>query len=150
MEQQNTFLMPPAVRIQLVRESQERYEVSGAPDVYKIASEYLKNEDREHLIVLLLDTAGRVNGIHTVSIGDSNTSIANPREIFKAAILTNSCSIILAHNHPTGNCEPSHADIIVTEKVIEAGKILDIEVLDHVIVGHNCHFSMRKQQTVKF
>ena len=150
MNNPDTFLMPPAVRIQLVRESQERYEVSNATDVYRIATESLKNEDREHLIVLLMDTAGRVNGIHTVSIGDSNSSIANTREIFKAAILTNSCSIILAHNHPSGRCEPSEQDITVTEKVIEAGRILNIELLDHVIVGDNCHFSMKKERTVRF
>jgi DNA repair protein RadC len=146
----NDFAMPPVVRIQLVREDVQRYQVSGFVDAYNVASQFLENEDRENLIAILLDTSGHVNGVFTISIGDSNQAVANPREIFKAAILTNACSIILAHNHPSGKIDPSDADIEMTKRVIAAGKILNIEVLDHVIVGHKRRYSMRENNIVNF
>lgn len=142
--------MPPTVRLQLVREQSTPYTVSGPSDIVTILTQYLQNQDREHLVAVLMDSQGQVNGIYTISIGDSCSSIANSREIFKAAIMTNACSIVLAHNHPSGLCKPSHEDIVVTEKVIQAGKILQIEVLDHVIIGNGNYFSMRESNTVKF
>jgi len=150
MEQQNTFLMPPTVRLQLVREDIKPYTVDGPSDIVKILTQFLQNEDRENLVAVLMNAQGQINGIHTISIGDSCSSIANPREIFKAAIMTNSCSIVLAHNHPSGNSNPSREDILVTEKVIQAGKLLEIEVLDHVIIGNGNYFSMKESHTVKF
>lgn len=148
--QPGAFLMPPIVKLQLVRENTKPYQIGGPSDIVTVLTEYLQGEDREHLVAVLMDSQGQVNGIHTISIGDSCSSIANPREIFKAAIMTNSCSIVLAHNHPSGNSDPSREDILVTEKVIQAGKLLEIEVLDHVIIGNGNYHSMSRMNTVRF
>lgn len=84
--------------------------------------------------MLLLDTQNRVIGINTVSIGILDSSLVHPREVYKPAIIANaSASIILAHNHPSGDPMPSHEDRRVTERLVQAGKILGIEVLDDVI-----------------
>ena len=93
----------------------------------------------------MLDVKNRVIGIHTVSIGTLNASLVSAREVFKAAILCNAASIILAHNHPSGDLTPSPEDIQVTDVLRKAGKLLDIEVLDHVIVGEEgSHSSLRR------
>lgn len=95
----------------------------------------LQDADREHLLVLLLDTKNRVIGINTVSIGILDSSLVHPREVYKPAIITNAAAIILAHNHPSGDPSPSCEDQQVTKRIKEAGDILGIEVPDHVAVG---------------
>jgi len=84
-------------------------------------------------------------GIHTVSIGTINTGIVQPREVFKAAILAGACAVILAHNHPSGDPEPSEEDRKTTDKLRKAGKLLAIEVLDHVIIGAKSYVSFSEQ-----
>lgn len=139
-------LMLPVFRVQLVRESGvERVELEGPEDVAQIISHYLEHEDREHFVTMMLDVRNRVIGIHTVSIGTLSASLVSAREVFKAAILCNAASVILAHNHPSGDLTPSTEDLKVTEILKEAGRILDIEVLDHVIVGeHGGYCSLRR------
>jgi DNA repair protein RadC len=131
-------LMLPVFRVQLVRETGvERIELEGPADVAQIISHYLEHED--------LDVKNRVIGIHTVSIGTLCASLVSAREVFKAAILCNAASIILAHNHPSGDLTPSPEDIQVTKHLRDAGKLLDIEVLDHVIVGeYGAHCSLKR------
>lgn len=92
-------------------------------------------------MVLLLDTQNQIIGIHTVTIGTLDAALVHPREIFKPAILANAASVILAHNHPSGDPTPSAEDRTVTRQVVAAGTTLGIEVLDHVIVGepHRYH-----------
>jgi len=138
-------LMPPIFRVQLVRENRsERMTLDGPVDAARILCSYLENEDREHFVSMMLDVKNRVIGIHTVSIGNLNAAIVSPREVFKAAILANAASIIVAHNHPSGDVTPSPEDIQVTKTLQQAGKLLDIEVLDHVIVGEDgAHTSLR-------
>ena len=139
-------LMLPVFRVQLVRETGiERVELEGPEDVAQIISHYLENEDREHFVTMMLDVKNRVIGIHTVSIGTLNASLVSAREVFKAAILCNAASVILAHNHPSGDLTPSPEDLRVTEVLKEAGKLLDIEVLDHVIVGDDGRWSSLKR-----
>lgn len=91
--------------------------------------------DKEHLVVVLLNTKGRTMGYHVVSVGSLNEAIAHPREIFRAAILAGAHSFILMHNHPSGDSAPSAADRRVTRKVQDGAKIMDIGLTDHVIVG---------------
>jgi DNA repair protein RadC len=146
----DNYLMPPVVKIQLIRETVNPYSISNPDDVNNILMQYLKYEDREHFVALLLDTKLNVNGIHTICIGDSESAIVTPREVFKSAILTNSCSIIVAHNHPSGDPTPSDADIICTKNLIQAGEILRIQVLDHVICGNNKFHSMKIERTLAF
>lgn len=139
-------LMLPVFRVQLVRETGiERVELEGPEDVAQIISHYLEHEDREHFVTMMLDVKNRVIGIHTVSIGTLNASLVSAREVFKAAILCNAASVILAHNHPSGDLTPSPEDLLVTETLAKAGAILDIQVLDHVIVGEmGAHHSLKR------
>ena len=89
------------------------------------------------MYMLCLNTKLRLNGIFEVSHGNVNSSICSSREIFQKALLGNAVSIILIHNHPSGDCTPSREDIKVTEKLKEAGKIVGVEVLDHIIIGQS-------------
>ncbi len=127
-----------SVKIQLIRESAPVKEcrITKSEDVYELVKEELKSADRETFLAISLNSNNKVLGVNIVSIGTLNASLAHPREVFKAAILQNAAGIILAHNHPSGNAEPSQDDLRTTMKLSEAGKILEIEVIDHVIVGN--------------
>lgn len=138
-------LFPPVFRVQLVRESGvDRPSLDGPVDAARILCSYLENEDREHFVSMMLDAKNKVIGIHTVSIGTLCCTVVSPREVFKAAILANAASIIIAHNHPSGDVTPSLEDIQVTAVLKQAGKLLDIEVLDHVIVGEDGAYASMK------
>jgi DNA repair protein RadC len=136
-------MMPPVYRVQLVREAgRRRPEVNSGHDAAKILRRYLELEDREHFVILMLDVKNSVIGIHTASVGALNAAPVSPREVFKAAIFAN--AVILAHNHPSGDTAPLPEDFQVTDRLKRAGALLDIEVLDHVIIGENGAFvSMR-------
>ncbi len=95
----------------------------------------LRNADAEHLVAVLLSTSGRVITIETISSGGLSSSIVDPRIVFRRAIAHNAASIVLAHNHPSGNPEPSREDIRITKQLVEAGKVMGIPVQDHVIVA---------------
>jgi DNA repair protein RadC len=114
-------------------------------NVYELIKEYLQGTDREHFIVLFLDSRSVVIGINTVSIGTLTESLVHAREVFKGAILANAASVIVAHNHPSGEALASEADYSVTRKLQEAGRILGIPIEDHVIVGAAGYFSFRQQ-----
>lgn len=103
------------------------------------------NPDCECLVVLMLNTRRRVKGHQLVSIGTMDTLLVHPREVFRAAIIAGASAIVLMHNHPSGESTPSEADIRVTRDLIRAGQVLRIEVLDHIIVGHNRRTSLREQ-----
>lgn len=139
-------LMLPVFRVQLVRETGvERVTLEGPSDVADILYHYLEHEDREHFVTLMLDVKNRVIGVHTVSIGTLNASLVSARDVFKAAILCNAASIVLGHNHPSGDVTPSPEDLHVTEILQKAGTLMDIEVLDHVIVGQEGSYHSLKR-----
>jgi len=104
----------------------------------------LNNEHIEKFGILALDTKNNIIGIHIISMGSLNASIVHPREVFKAAILNNANSIILFHNHPSGDTTPSGADISVTKMLVEAGKVMQVDVYDHIIVGDNNYCSLKE------
>ena len=91
--------------------------------------------DREHFVIILLNQKNHVIGVSTISIGSLTASIVHPREVYKSAILSNAASIICGHNHPSTDCQPSREDRSITTRLVEAGKLLGISVLDHVIIG---------------
>ena len=126
----------------------ERHIIRSPQDVAAILSEYLKETDREHFVLLLLDTKNSVIGITTVSIGILDSALVHPREVYKPAILANAACIILAHNHPSGDPTPSAEDRRITQRLHEAGQILGIEVLDHIIVGEKNRFVSLKERGV--
>ena len=102
------------------------------------------NPECECLVVLLLNTRRRVKGHQLVTIGTMDTLLVHPREVFRLAIVASASAIILMHNHPSGEPEPSQGDITVTRDLMRAGQLLKIQVLDHVIVGTGRHSSMRE------
>lgn len=108
-----------------------------------IAANPYFNPECECLAVLLLNTRRRVKGHHVVSIGTQDTLLVHPREIFRVAIVTAACAVVVMHNHPSGESTPSEADIKVTRDLIRAGQLLKMEVIDHVIVGNGNHSSLR-------
>ena len=110
----------------------------------------IRSAKKEHFIVIFLDAKNSVIVREIVSIGTLTASLVHPREVFEPAIKQNAVSIILAHNHPSGNLLPSDADITVTTNLIQAGKILGIKVIDHVIVSNDSFFSFREQMSEIF
>lgn len=137
------------VSIQLVKEKSVSYEtkkINSPMDAVNILERFMENADRESFMILCLDTKNNVNAINTVSVGTLNSSLVHPREVFKAAILSNSNAIILSHNHPSGNPSPSNEDIEITRRLEEAGNIMGIQVLDHVIMGENGRYVSLKER----
>ena len=124
------------VQVQLVRDLPKRSVCCTCPeDVYRLVKDELLTADREKCLALMLDSRNRVIGIDEVSVGSLNSSLIHPREVYKSAILANAATIILVHNHPSTDVEPSEDDLGITKRIGEAGKILGIELADHVIVG---------------
>ena len=119
--------------------------VNSPQDVAHIVMEEMRFLDREHFRVVSLSTKNHVLGISPISIGSLNSSLVHPRECFKEAIRRNSNAIILLHNHPSGDPTPSKEDIDVTRRLADGGKILGIEVLDHVIIGDNRYISLKER-----
>lgn len=118
----------------------------GSPkEVADLMMEEMRYLDREHFKILLLNTKNSVICVETISIGSLNASIVHPREVFKSAIKKSAASVILLHNHPSGNPEPSAQDIDVTHRLVEAGKILGIQVLDHIVFGDGIYVSMKEE-----
>lgn len=116
-------------------------------DVSRRLQPLFEGVDREHFIVLALDTRNRPIGANTVSIGSLSTSLVHCREVFKFAILANAASIILAHNHPSGDVSPSQDDIDLTHRLVKAGEIIGIDVIDHIVIAQ-CDFRSLKEQGV--
>jgi len=109
-----------------------------------IAEEFipiLRDEIKEQFIVVCLSTSNKIIRKEIISIGNLNSSIVHPREVFKVAVENNAASIILIHNHPSGNPEPSSEDISITKKLVEAGKMMEIPVYDHIIIAGNNYTS---------
>ncbi|MCT4632171.1 MAG: DNA repair protein RadC [Firmicutes bacterium] len=105
----------------------------------------LRFEKKEYFVILLLDTKNQVIAKEVISVGSLNSSIVHPREVFKVAIKRSAASIILAHNHPSGNTSPSQEDIKVTKRLIETGDIVGVKVLDHIIIGDGGYLSLREE-----
>jgi len=136
--QSSLFTHTPVFTVKLVKErSFDSTPVVMPEDAAKLLSEFLRDSDRERFVVLMLATSGACIGINIVSVGTLNASLVSARETFKPALLAQAASIILGHNHPSGSLTPSREDIAVTRKLVEAGRLLDVPVRDHVIVGHD-------------
>ena len=136
-------------RLSLIKDHTISYSTNSvilSPEqVYQLVKEYLQDTDREHFIAIFLDSRSAVIGMNTVSVGTLTESLVHPREVFKGAILANTASIIIAHNHPSGDHHPSEADLFVTSKLKESGQILGIPLEDHVIITDDKYFSFRQQ-----
>ncbi|MFZ5652430.1 MAG: RadC family protein [Bacillota bacterium] len=129
-------------RVAAVSESL-RPSIKGPEDAAFMVMEEMRHLDREHFCALLLNTKHQVVARETVSVGTLNTSVVHPRELFKAAIKRSAAAIILVHNHPSGDPTPSREDREITRRLSEAGTIIGIEVLDHIIIGDNKFVSLK-------
>jgi len=107
-------------------------------------------EPREHFITLLLDSRHRALALDRITIGTLNTTLVHPREVFRAAIVAGAQAIIVAHNHPSGDVQPSTEDYTITRRLIEVGKLVGIEVLDSLVVSDDAHHSMQEGGDVAF
>lgn len=126
----------PVFRVELVQErSFEAPVVTGPADVAPLVCQFLRGADREHFVVVLLATSGKVIGLHTAHIGSLTASIASARDIFKVALLANAAAIVVAHCHPSGNVEPSREDVRVSRRLVAAGELMEVVVHDSIIVG---------------
>ena len=108
--------------------------------------EKIGGEKKEHFYMLALDSKNHLLKMGNISIGTLNASLVHPREVFKEAIQTSAAKVIIAHNHPSGDPEPSEGDETITQKLVEAGKILEIEVADHIIVTSDSYTSFKEQK----
>ena len=108
----------------------------------------LYNETKEHFVTLHLDGKNKILCKDPVSIGSLNQSIVHPREVFKTALLSNAAAIILVHNHPSGDPSASKQDIAITNRLKEAGEIMGVNVLDHIIIGENQYFSFSERNSL--
>ena len=128
----------PTITMRVVRESSPAYEsrtISDSDVAVDIARAFIPDDGREHFVGLYLDQKNRAIAIHEISTGTLTQSHVHPREAFRPALLLPCAAVIFAHNHPSGDPTPSRDDSQITERLVEAGRILGIRVLDHVIVG---------------
>ena len=132
-----TYIMLPDIELQTV----------GSPsDVYAILQVIFANldDDQEHLVLLVLNIMGDITGYKLIASGGQDRAIIDSKTLFRNALLLGASKIILAHNHPSGRIDPSEADLLITAKVVEAGRTLDIEVLDHIIYAAQGFTSIRR------
>ncbi|NLA70321.1 MAG: DNA repair protein RadC [Clostridiales bacterium] len=128
--------------------NEERIVIREAKDVWKMVSNDLRYEKREHVIVFLLNVKCQVEAKITVSIGELSATSVHPREVLAPAIRKGAAGFILVHNHPSGDPTPSEDDISATDRLIESSKIVGIKLLDHIIIGHDSFVSLREQCSI--
>ncbi len=143
-------IIPALYRVQLVREKKMSYAEHGItldkPDlVADMFHKLFKNPDREYFVCFVMDGRSKMLAVNTVSIGTLSASLVHPREVFKPAILASAAAIIVAHNHPSGEVDPSAEDKDATRRLVRAGRILGIPVLDHIVIGEKKFFSFRHE-----
>lgn len=121
--------------------------ITGPSDVGNFLQKLIAYKDREWFCAIGLDMKGYANYMEVIHIGTLNQALIHPREVFKSAIISNCNSIIIAHNHPSGDPEPSQADRLATKSMMEAGRMLGIEVIDHLIVSDLNYYSIKENKT---
>ncbi len=138
-------------RVVLVKEKVGKYELprktknpEEAYNAIKIITN-VQEEAQEVFGILILNTKNKIVAVHEISRGTLNSSTVHPREVFKPAVLHNAAAIICFHNHPSGDPEPSKEDIEITKRLVEAGEIMGIEILDHIIVGDDGYTSLKER-----
>ncbi len=125
--------------------SGEDYKITQPKDAAELLMEDMRYLKQEHLKVIMLNTKNTVITVKSVSVGSLNSSIVHPREVFCEAIKKSSASIIISHNHPSGDPSPSSEDISLTQRIKESGKLLGIELLDHIIIGNGNYVSLKEK-----
>lgn len=123
----------------------ERFQIKSPADVAQLMQLEMAHLDQEHLRAICLDTKNRVQKVHTVYVGSLNSAMIRVGEVFKEALKLNACALIIVHNHPSGDPTPSPEDVTVTRQIVDAGKMLDVDVLDHLVIGQGRFVSLRER-----
>ena len=123
----------------------QRRQIKSPNDIANLLLLEMSHLDQEQLRTVLLDTKNRIQAISTVYIGSLNASMVRVGEVFKEAVRRNSSALIVVHNHPSGDATPSPEDVLVTREIVQAGKLLDVDVLDHLVIGHGVWVSLRER-----
>jgi len=126
----------------------KKISLTSSQAVTNYLREKIGREKKEHFLILSLDTRSNLIRENIVSVGTLNANLVHPREVFKEAIDARAASVILAHNHPSGDAEPSEDDLTITKRLTEAGKIIGIEILDHIIITKNKVFSFKEKKLI--
>ena len=122
----------------------KRPKISSMDDVVKTVKPMIADPNKEFFMALYLNTKNGIIKQEVISIGSLSANVVHPREVFKTACLVSASSIIVAHNHPSGDPTPSREDIEITKKLYEAGKMMGIELLDHVIIGYDRNYGFKE------
>jgi DNA repair protein RadC len=122
--------------------------IKSPADVADLLMPEMRYLDREHFRVMLLNTKHHVFGVETISVGNLNSSLVHPRELFRNAIKRGAAAVVLVHNHPSGDPSPSTEDTEITRRLVEVGNLIGIQVLDHVIIGEGNYVSLREQGVI--
>ncbi|WP_353096650.1 DNA repair protein RadC [Tissierella praeacuta] len=130
------------------REALSKVKITEPNTIANLYMDEMRYLQKEHFRVLLLDTKNQIIATEEISVGTLNVSIVHPRDVFKAAIKRNSNSMILIHNHPSGDPTPSNEDINVTNRLVDAGNLIGIKVLDHIIIGDNRYISFKEKNLI--
>lgn len=146
-KQEKIYALKEILERLLKADKNERIIINKPNDIAKILIPRYRYATQENFIIVLLNTKNEIISINDISTGSLNSSIAEPREVFREVLKYPTSSVILAHNHPSGNPNPSVEDIKITKKLVNAGKILGIDVLDHIIIGDN-EFRSLKQDCI--
>lgn len=139
------FAIGEIIRRQRLLSNEVSPTINSPQDVYNLLGEEVRYLQREEFRILLMDTKNHVKRIEVISIGTLNSAVVHPREVFKSAIRESSNTIILLHNHPSGDPTPSKEDIDITRRLVDAGEIIGITVVDHVIIGDGRHISLKER-----
>lgn len=123
----------------------ERIKIASPSDAAIVLMEDMRYLRKEVFKIILLDTKNNIIKMSDISMGSVNSSIVHPREVFNEAVIHSASSIVLVHNHPSGEPEPSHEDITLTNRLDECGKIIGIKVLDHIIIGDGVFYSFKEE-----
>ena len=132
-------------RLEGYPQAEDKPIVKTPEDVASLVRGRLRSKKKEHFLALLLDTRNRLIKVAEISIGSLDASIVHPREVFKEAISASAASVIFAHNHPSGITEASEDDIRLTKRLVKAGEIVGIDVLDHIIIGDKNYLSLKRE-----
>lgn len=132
-----------ARRIHSQQASKEQVKITDPQTIHRLITNHITDFHKEHYIVVSLDARSRLLGVDTISIGILDAALVHPRETFATAIQRHAAKVIVSHNHPSGDSNPSDDDIVVTKRLVTAGKILGIAVIDHVIVTQNSYYSLQ-------
>lgn len=137
-------------RQELTKEENKEFNVNveSPKSAIELLRDKLQDYKKEHFKIIMLNSRNKVINIEDVSVGTLNTSLVHPREVFEPAIRHHSASVIIVHNHPSGDPEPSDDDLKMTKKLVESGKILSIEVVDHIIIGKDGYFSFKEKKFI--